>query len=316
MGTPTATVRATKPTVGGDSGLWPTELNAALDAFDAAINQQATINIPDANVVLTVDGSPSDNARQHRYVFTGALTANRTVTLPACQKIGQAVDATTGGHSVILATGGGTTLALLKTATNLLRCDGVNVVSDTVAVGGVSVPSGGRIATTVGNQAVTFGATGMVLNMTQAGTALFDWNDSLQLWAWGFGAATPATLTGPGVLTTTGPMQAPAFTVVSDYRAKVTYGRSNGSVIDKLVVWDAALKEAPDVRYPMLIAHEAQASTPWAVFGEKDAVGEDGDIIHQRMDLTRYVPALIAKVQALEARLASLERGVVRPIGP
>jgi hypothetical protein len=170
MGTPTATVRATKPTVGGDIGLWMNEQNAGFDAFDAAINQQATINIPDANVVLTADGSAADNARQQHYVFTGALTANRTVTLPACQKRGYAADNTSGGHSVILTTGSGTTLTLLKGGVDTyFNCDGTNVTQPVVAAGTFSaaaagysrLPGGitiqwGNASTGVGAQTVTF----------------------------------------------------------------------------------------------------------------------------------------------------------------
>ena len=42
------------------------------------------------------------------YNFTGALTTDRTVTLPSCAKIGYAINNTTGGHNVILSAGGTT----------------------------------------------------------------------------------------------------------------------------------------------------------------------------------------------------------------
>jgi len=61
------------------------------------------------------------------------------------------------------------------------------------------------------------------------------------------------------------------------------------------------------VERPMLIAHEAQAVTPYAVTGEKDAVNDDGTPKYQQMDVSSLVPLLIAEIQSLRARVAQLE---------
>lgn len=127
----TATVRATKPTVGGDTGLWGGEINNDLDAFDESINQSVTVNIADTNISLLADGSTGDQARYARYSFTGALTADRTVTLPASQKIGWASNNTSGGHNVILSAGG-TTLKIAGSGWTFFQCDGTNVTSPSV----------------------------------------------------------------------------------------------------------------------------------------------------------------------------------------
>jgi hypothetical protein len=105
--------------------------------IDEAINQSVTVNIADTNVTLTADGSSSDQARYLRYNFTGALTADRTVTLPANVKVGWASNNTTGGHNVILSAGG-TTLAIGNSAWNFFYCDGTNVTTPTLGLGGLA----------------------------------------------------------------------------------------------------------------------------------------------------------------------------------
>lgn len=129
----TSTIRLTQPTVSGDSGLWGGLLNSDLAYVDEAINQSITVSIADTNVTLTADGSSSDQARYLRYNFTGALTADRTVTLPANVKVGYASNNTTGGHNVILSAGG-TTLSLTDSSWIFFQCDGTNVTAPTVAL--------------------------------------------------------------------------------------------------------------------------------------------------------------------------------------
>jgi len=43
------------------------------------------------------------------------------------------------------------------------------------------------------------------------------------------------------------------------------------------------------------------------VTGEKDAVDENGDPIYQSMDHQIFVPLLIAEIQSLRSRIATLE---------
>jgi len=143
MGTQTATLRLTKPTINADgNGAWPADLNLNCDLTDRAINQVVTVSIPDTNVSLEADGTNSDQAVYAVYNFTGALTADRTVTLPASAKIGYAINATTGGHNVILSAGG-TTLSVANAAWNFFHCDGTNVTTPTLGLGGSAQISGG-----------------------------------------------------------------------------------------------------------------------------------------------------------------------------
>jgi hypothetical protein len=100
-----------------------------------------------------------------------------------------------------------------------------------------------------------------------------------------------------------------AYNITSDYRAKDILGPviNSGTTIDALKVYSGMMKGATQAR-PMLIAHEAQEITPYAVTGEKDAVDPDtGAPAFQQMDHSSYVPLLIAEIQALRARVAALE---------
>ena len=70
----------------------------------------------------------------------------------------------------------------------------------------------------------------------------------------------------------------------------------------------------PDRVVDGFLAHEAAEVVPEAVFGEKDAVNEDGSIKPQGIDQSKLVPLLTAalqealtRIETLEARLAAVE---------
>jgi hypothetical protein len=98
------------------------------------------------------------------------------------------------------------------------------------------------------------------------------------------------------------------YNTTSDRRAKDIFGvvSDSGEVIDALKVYSGKMKGATIAR-PMLIADEAQAITPYAVTGEKDAVDNDGNPVLQQIDVSSYVPLLIAELQSLRKRVAELE---------
>jgi len=99
-----------------------------------------------------------------------------------------------------------------------------------------------------------------------------------------------------------------AYNTSSDYRAKDITGKyeTSGETIDQLQVYLGKMKEAT-IERPMMIAHEAASVVPYAVTGEKDAVDENGDPIYQSMDHQIFVPLLIAEIQSLRSRIATLE---------
>ena len=98
------------------------------------------------------------------------------------------------------------------------------------------------------------------------------------------------------------------YNTTSDYRAKDIIGpvQDSGATIDALKIYEGQMKGATQSR-PMLVAHEAQVVAPYSVTGEKDAVNDDGTPKFQQMDVSSLVPLLIAEIQSLRARVASLE---------
>lgn len=134
----TSTLRLTEPTIGGDTGLWAGYLNNNMIFTDQGVNQTISVSIPDTNVTLVADGTTSDQARYYAYNFTGALTANRTVTLPNVQRQGWAANNTTGGFNVILSAGGTTYSLPPDGVQRLYASDGsTNVTSPSVGFSNV-----------------------------------------------------------------------------------------------------------------------------------------------------------------------------------
>lgn len=104
----------------------------------------------------------------------------------------------------------------------------------------------------------------------------------------------------------------------SDYRIKNIKGEVSGDTAIALLRQfrpkDYALKSHPDIVRHGYIAHEMQAAIPYAVYGDKDAVDENGEAIIQTIDPKAPIPLLHAallnamdRIDALEARLTALE---------
>jgi hypothetical protein len=120
--------------------------------------------------------------------------------------------------------------------------------------------------------------------------------------------ATEGTFTSRGSIAYNRGTGLVVYATTSDYRAKDIIGpvQDSGATIDALKVYEGQMKGATQSR-PMLVAHEAQAITPYAVTGEKDAVKEDGTPDYQQMDMSSLVPLLIAEIQSLRIRITKLE---------
>jgi len=119
---------------------------------------------------------------------------------------------------------------------------------------------------------------------------------------------TDSTFTARGSITYNRSGGLVAYNTTSDYRAKDIIGpvSNSGSVIDSLKVYIGKMKGA-SVERPMLVAHEAQIVAPYSVTGQKDEVDADGNPKYQQMDVSSFVPLLIAEIQSLRTRVAALE---------
>jgi len=150
--------------------------NAAFDALDKALCQSTAVALSDADTTLT-DAQMLGNMSLK---FTGALTAVRTITVPAHAKLLLAENVTTGGYALSLKTPSGTAINFSNGERKLLYCDGaeLKIVAETGSaspydVGGCVVGKPGANAVILRYplpRAVRFIA-GMTLSKGVAGTA-------------------------------------------------------------------------------------------------------------------------------------------------
>ena len=94
----------------------------------------------------------------------------------------------------------------------------------------------------------------------------------------------------------------------SDYRLKENVSSMEGST--------AKINALNPINYNIIgqtkvvegfLAHELQEQFPNAVIGEKDALDLNGDINPQMVDYTKVIPALVATIKELTARIEALE---------
>lgn len=112
------------------------------------------------------------------YNFTGVLTGDTTVIVPATVQQYWVSNATTGAYTLTIKTLAGTGLNIDQGQRAIFYCDGVNVVdADTsTAAYPISVVQGGTGATTAGGARINLGA-------TSVGDALFTAVDTDAAWA-------------------------------------------------------------------------------------------------------------------------------------
>lgn len=104
----------------------------------------------------------------------------------------------------------------------------------------------------------------------------------------------------------------------SDYRLKENVIDLDGAItrVKQLQPKRFNFISTPDKTIDGFLAHEAQTVVPEAVTGTHNEVDEDGNPVYQGIDQSKLVPLLtaalqeaIAKIETLEAKVASLENG-------
>jgi hypothetical protein len=117
--------------------------------------------------------------------------------------------------------------------------------------------------------------------------------------------------TSVGTIVTTA--SATAYNTSSDYRLKSNTQplTGSGAFIDALKpkTWTWIINGEPGIGF---IAHEVAEVAPSTVFGEKDAVNEDGTPNHQAMEYgsAEFIAHIIAELQDLRRRFAELQTEV------
>jgi hypothetical protein len=119
----------------------------------------------------TLTASEASNVIQK---YTGTLTGNVTIVVPATVQQYWVSNNTTGPFTLTVKTAAGTGVAIAQNARSILYCNGTNVVA--ADTGGLSVPisvaQGGTGATTSNGALVNLGGTSLGVSIfTAAGTA-------------------------------------------------------------------------------------------------------------------------------------------------
>lgn len=130
----TTSLRITQPQVGADTNTWGTLLNTDWSLVESAITGHVSVTLTGSTKTLTANDGASDQARNQIIEFTGSPGATCTVTLPAVVKLGYFINSTADSSSVILTTGGGTTITLPADGFwYSVYCDGTNVIGLPIA---------------------------------------------------------------------------------------------------------------------------------------------------------------------------------------
>ena len=138
---------------GEQPGTWGNTTNTNLGTLiEQAITGYKAISVAGLTTyTLTNLNGVSDEARNAVLSFTGALSGNCTVTAPAVNKVYIVNNATTGGYSIVMTTGAGTTVAVPAGQTYIVYSDSTNFYfASNFNSGNVQITGGTIDGTTIG----------------------------------------------------------------------------------------------------------------------------------------------------------------------
>lgn len=168
---------------GDEAGTWGSVTNLNLGTLlEQAVSGYVTQTVTDgANTVITIPDGSTGVARNMFIELTGALTAARTVEVPAKKKLYFIYNNTTNGHAVTVKVAGQTGVSVPNGSKLILVCNGTDVVNAT----SYGASSGANPSATVGLTAVNGSATtfmrsdgapalNVTISPTWTGTHTFD----------------------------------------------------------------------------------------------------------------------------------------------
>ena len=181
------------PVQGELSGSWGDVVNNSITSLvDSAVAGTTNVST-DADVTLTTTTGAANQAREAILLFSGARTAQRTVTAPAQSKVYTVINATTGGYAVKLVGAGPTTgLTIPNGASAIVAWNGSDFVEiGTSSIGNLTVNGNLSVTGTsslTGNVGIGTSSPGASTKLNVVGRGLFTG-----------GAADPSDSTSAGV---------------------------------------------------------------------------------------------------------------------
>jgi len=135
---------------GDQSGVWGTSTNTNLGTLiEQAITGVQTITLSGSTYTLTSFNGIVDEARNAALSFTGSLSANCTVIAPAANKVYIVRNNTSGGQTVTMSVGAGSTVVVPNGQTYIVYTDGSNFYSASNYTSSNVAITGGTIDGTV-----------------------------------------------------------------------------------------------------------------------------------------------------------------------
>jgi hypothetical protein len=135
---------------GDQSGVWGTSTNTNLGTLiEQAITGVQSITLSGSTFTLTSFNGIVDQARNAVLSFTGSLSANCTVIAPAANKVYIVQNATSGGQTVTMSVGAGSTVVVPNGQTYIVYTDGSNFYSASNYTSSNVAITGGTIDGTV-----------------------------------------------------------------------------------------------------------------------------------------------------------------------
>jgi len=125
-------------TTGENAGNWGTKTNVNLQILEEAVRGYVAVSANSDQTLSLTDGSTGDSIRNAVIAFTGTLSANRTITVPAVEKWWIMDNQTAGAYTLTVKVSGqtGITWGASDKGTKILYGNGTDVV-DTNVAGGV-----------------------------------------------------------------------------------------------------------------------------------------------------------------------------------
>ena len=160
-GTPLINGAATLSFSPGDSAIIATD---GVDYFTIGFGQSSTCAFDYPSIAVAGAGNytlPGTELNRIAYNFTGILTGNRNIIVPATVQQYWVSNATTGAYTLTVKTAAGTGVGISTGARGIFYCDGTNVVdADTTTLSvPISISDGGTGASTAGGARINLGAT-------------------------------------------------------------------------------------------------------------------------------------------------------------
>jgi microcystin-dependent protein len=155
---------------GEQAANWGNTTNTNLGSLiEQAITGVANITMSGASTTLVSGNGVSDQARNAVLVLGGTLGSAANLVVPTSNKFYAVRNATTGGYTVTVKTSAGTGVALANGFTQLMYCDGTNVVLASIPVNATNGNASVTGTLAVASNATVGGDLAVTGSITQGG---------------------------------------------------------------------------------------------------------------------------------------------------